>query len=134
MVLADLFHPYLAEVAGHIRQQVSARIADLVEQLFAHRRATHQAASAWHLADGEAAVGLDLRDRITDMGPVGNALPVGEQSARGLTTALENVADQTAASELIVLVHRPAKVVDQRTQGHGTVDAAPGDHHIGARR
>ena len=33
-----LLHPHLAEVAGHVRQQIAGRIADLVQQLLADGR------------------------------------------------------------------------------------------------
>ena len=78
------------------------------------------------------AVGGALDDRIADMRPIGNPLPVGEQAAGGLAAALDDVAAQGAGSKTVEVYRCPGEGMDERAQRHRRIDAAAGDHHVGA--
>ena len=133
LVRADLADLHLAEITGHIRQQVSTGVANFIQQLLGHRGTQHTAACASRLADLEAAVGMNLHDGVADLVPVGDVLPVGVQTARGLTTAFDDVTCQAAAGELVQVLGRPAKFVNQGPQADRAVDTTPGDDDVGTR-
>jgi hypothetical protein len=65
--------------------------------------------------------------------PDRHVLPIGEQAAGGLRSALEQVAREAALSELVEILGAPAELVDQRTERKRRVDATTGDDDVRAR-
>ena len=130
-LLRLLFDAHLAEVAGHVGQQIGRRVADLVQHLLGDRGAQDAAAGAFGLGQREAAVGMALDDGVADVGPVRNLLPVGVQPTGRLAAAFDDVPGQAAAGQFVVLVGGPAELVHQGPQCDGAVDAAAGDHDVG---
>ena len=124
---------HASEVAGDVRQQIGGGIADLIEDLLRDHGRRDEATGSRRLRDGEVAVEAALDDRVADVRPVGHRVPVGEETARSLTAAFDDVASETACGEPIVVVRRPAELVHQHAQGDGRVDAPTGDHHVGPR-
>lgn len=109
---------HLAEVAGDVRQQVPPRVADLVHQLLGHRAEGDQASGSGRFGEDEGAVArtLDHREANVVPGrqrqdpqfllrsdiwsvksdvPIRNGVPVGEDPARALSAALDQVTCQT---------------------------------------
>ena len=76
---------------------------------------------------------MALDHRIADVRPVGHALPVGVQPARGLAAAFDDVSGQAALRQSVVVVRVPAEFVHQRAQRDGAVHASAGDHDLRAR-
>ena len=103
-VRTDLLERHLREIADHVRQQVGARIADLVEQLLADRVRRDETARSFRLGDDEAAVGLALDDREPHVLVARHRRPVGEVAAGALRAALDDVAGERALREPIVVV------------------------------
>ena len=133
-VRPGLFHAHLAEVAGHVRQQVAA--PDRRSRTAAARRPSRGVTSPpvpGRLGDDEAAVGAALDDRVADVRPVGHRGPVGVQAAGGLAAAFDDVAGEAARGEPVEVVGRPAELVHQHAERHRAVDAAAGDDDVGAR-
>ena len=118
--------------ADHVGQEVGSRIADLVQRLFGDHRRNDQAAGAVRLGDNEASVASALGDRIADIVPIGHALPIAERSACRLRTAFQDMADQAAGTEAVVVVGRPAELVHQNAERKRAVGAAAGNDNIGA--
>ena len=129
----QLRDPHVAEIAHHIRQQITAGVANFIQQLLGHRCPQYLATRARRLVHHKAAVRLAIDDRVADVVPIGNVLPIGVQPAGGLATALDDVTGQTAARQLMKVVLLPAKRVDERPQGGGAVHAAAGDDDVGPR-
>jgi len=67
------------------------------------------------------------------MWPVRHVLPVGEQPARGLAAAFDDVAGQAATRQRVVIGGRPAKGIHQHAQRHRRIDAAAGDDDLRTR-
>ena len=106
---------------------------DLVGDLLGDRPRRHQAAGARGLGGDEAPVRRALHDRKSHVRPaVGDAFPVGEDSAGGLDAALDHVARQAAAGQFVQVVRLPAELGNQRAERERAVDTATGDHDVGA--
>ena len=101
---SDLLELHLREIADHVRQQIGAWIADLVEQLLTDRVRRDETARAVGLRHDEAAVGLALDDREPHVLIARHRLPVGEVAAGALRAALDDVAGERALREPIVVV------------------------------
>ena len=121
------------EIAGHVGQEVGARVADLVEHLLAHGSLGDEPAGIRGFADHAAAVRRAFRDGKADIFVTLHPLPIGEDAPRGLGAALDEVTGQTARGQQVQLIVAPAEFVHQRTQGQRAVHATAGDHHLGAR-
>jgi hypothetical protein len=119
--------------ARDVGQEIRGRIVDLGQELLRCARRCDEPAGAGRLGEHEAAVGVALGDRVADVVPAGHLLPVGEEAARGLRPAFEQVADQAAGGEAIVVIGGPTELVHQDAEGQGAVDAAAGDDDVGAQ-
>ena len=127
---AELLDAHLPEITTHIGQQISTRVADFIKQLLGHGGAQNLAAGARGFMQFKAAIGKAIDDRVADIWPIGNVLPIGVQAPRGLAAAFNDVPGQTAAGEQVVILWAPIKFVHQRPQRHGTVHPASGDHNV----
>src|SRR3546814_7729050 len=91
--------------SSDLRQQIRARMADLVEHLCEHGMNRHAATGACRLGDDKAAIGFNLDDRKTHVGiAVADRLPVREVAAGALRAAFDDVTGQRAGGELVVVV------------------------------
>ena len=86
----------LSASTGSKKKSQRARIADLVHQLFGQCLPADKPARAVDLRNREAAVRLDLGDWIADVLPSAGLVPIGEQAASRLGTALDNVSGEAA--------------------------------------
>lgn len=64
------------------------------------------------------------------MRPVGHILPVGEQRARPLRPAFEDMAGKRAGGQLVIIVDGPAKFMHQRAERQRGIHHAASDHHV----
>ena len=64
----------------------------------------------------------------------GDVLPVGGDAAGRLGAAFEDMANEAAHGEAVVVVRSPAEGMDQRTERQRAVGAASGDDDVGAAR
>ena len=131
-VVAHLLQLHLREIRDHVRKDVGGRIADLVQHLLGDRRRHDQPAGLRRLPQHEAAVDFARRDRIADILPAGHLVPIGMHAAGRLRAAFEDVTDQAAGGEPVVIVGLPAEFVHQDAERERAVGAAPGDHDVGA--
>ena len=98
----------MVEVDGDVGAEVVRRL-HLVHQLRGHRVHRDQPAGAGVLGDHAAAVGGDLRDREAERrGVAGQVEEAGEVAAGRLGAALDDVARDDGAGQLVVLRPRPA--------------------------
>ena len=74
--------------------------------------AAHDAAGARRFREHEAAIVGALDDRVADVRPVGNRLPVGVQPAGGLAAAFDDVPGEAALREAIPVVLRPLEFMN----------------------
>ena len=118
------------EVGGHVRAQVAAGIAHLVQQLLAHGGAADQAAAARVLGEDAAAVRVHLGDGQAHIHEAGDLGPVGEVAASGLGPAFQQVADDDAAGQGVIVRGPPAEGVDQRAQGQAGVGDPAAEHDV----
>ena len=99
-VLAYLLEPDGREVGHAVGGDVFTRVAHFVHQLLAdagHGDATARARVLRHV---EAAVGIRFHDRVSDVGEVGDALPVHEAvSSAALRAAFDRVSRHRAGGE-----------------------------------
>src|SRR3546814_13972049 len=124
-VLADLLELHVAPVAADVGQQIRARIADFVDDLFGDRLGRDAATGVRRLGRDEAAVRLADRDREAHAIPViGDQLPIGARTAGGLCAAFDYVAGKAAGTPPVGGTGRPLQSVDPRTAPH-RADRAP---------
>ena len=129
---ALLAEPDRVEVGGHVGVEVGGRL-DLVHQLGRHRVDGDRATGAVVLGDHAAAVGGDLGQREAQrLAVVGQGLEAGEVAATGLRPALEDVAGDHGAGQLVVRRGGPAVVGDGRPDHERGVGDPAGDHDVGA--
>ena len=125
---------HAGEVALHIRQHVGRGVADFIEHLLGRDQGCDASARVRRLGQHEAAVGFADGDRIADLLVDREIEPVGEEATGGLRRALEQMADQAAGREQVVVVNGPAEVVHQRPERQGAVDASACDDDVCALR
>ena len=99
--LAFLRHRHLSEIAHHVRQDVGRRITDFVEHLLGDDSGRDETAGARGFGNDEGAVGVTFDNRVTDIGPIRHALPIGEEATRGLRAAFDDVAGQGTLCEFV---------------------------------
>ena len=61
-------------------------------------------------------------------------MPIGEEAAADLRSALQKVPNERSGGEAIIIVRRPTKLVNQRTEDQSAVNHAAGEHDVGAHR
>jgi len=118
------------KIAHHVRQDVGARIADLVEQLLAHREAGDDSRRSRGLRQRETSIGGDLGQRVADLRDVARLAPVGEIAAGGLGPAFDEVAGERTGGQQVVVVRLPAEGVDAAGERERAVGAAAGNHDV----
>jgi len=105
----------------------------LVHQLRRDRVDRDQPAGAGVLGDHAAAVGTDLRDRETERPVVAGQVEEAREVAAGcLCPALDHVAGNNGAGQLVVLLRRPAEPPDRRADHDGGVGHPTGHHDVSA--
>ena len=85
------------------------------------------------LGDHECAVGLSFDYGVTDADEVLYLTPVGVVAARALGATLGDVAGNRAGGQLVIVLRRPAKLVDHRAADERRVGDAAGNDDLGAR-
>ncbi len=130
-----VFEPNGGEIGHAIRCIVVLRIAELVEQLLLDDIGMHAAAGSRMLGDDERTVGLGFHDGVSDIRQVRNILPIDLRVAAGrLRAALDDVAGNSSRGKLVPIPLAPAEPMDHRGKRQRCIGAAPGDHHLRARR
>src|SRR5205085_5160961 len=130
---AGLFEPDRREVGDAIGRDVLARVAHLVKQLLFDRRDGDAPAGAFVLGYHEGAVGLRLDDRVTDVGEVGNGLPVDQAIAAGtLRAALDRVPGNRPCGQQVPGVGGPFEFVNHWPERQPRVGDAPADDDLPA--
>ena len=122
----------VGKIGRHVGQEIGSGVADLVQRLFGDHRRNDQTAGAFRLGDNEASVASAFRDGIADIVPIGHFLPIAEGAAGRLRAAFQDVADQAAGTETVIVVGRPAELVHQNAERKRAVGAAAGNDDIGA--
>ena len=126
--LAEL---HAVEVGGDVGVEV-ARTLDLVDQLGGDGVDGDHAAGAVVLGDHARPVGGDLGDREAEGGHVASQLEeAGEVAPGRVGAALDHVARDHGAGQLVVGRRRPAEVRHRRADHEGGVGDAAGDHDVG---
>jgi hypothetical protein len=131
---AQLDDARFAQIGDHIGREVGRGVVHFVEDLLDHGVRVDPPAGTRRLGDRAVAVGVDLGDRIADMGEVGDVLVarVGVVAARDLRAAFEQVAGHGRAREPVPVVAAPAEVGERGTDGKRRVGDAAGDDDVGA--
>ena len=75
--LIDLPEPDARELGRHVGREVAGRVVELVEQLLLAGRRADQPAAPGPLHHQRLAGCLDLGDRVTDVGQVGDLFETG---------------------------------------------------------
>ncbi len=102
----------MSEITADIRQQVSARITDLIDQLLCYSAIADLTAGLFGLGDNEIAIGLDFHNGKAHIGvTVGDVLPVGKVTASSLGAAFHQMASQAALGEFVIIIPAPAEFV-----------------------
>ena len=118
------------------RRDVGAEVArrlDLVDQLRGDRVDRDRPAGAGVLGDHARPVGRDLGDREAERAvPVRQAAEPGEVPAGGLGAALQHVARDHGAGQLVVRRGRPAEAGDRGADHQRGVGDPAGDDDVGA--
>ena len=83
------------------------------------------------LGDGEAAVGLDLGDRVADASETGHLLEECIVAAAALGTAFDDVASRKRARERIVVVAAPVELPSGGADDQGGVGDAGANDDVG---
>src|SRR5471032_2375870 len=104
LVFALLLQFDLAEIADHIGQQVGARVADFIQQLFGHTEFADQPARTVDFIDGELAVGTDLYDGKTNVLVVRHVTPIGEVATGALCAAFDDVPGEGGLGEAVIVL------------------------------
>ncbi len=127
-----LAEPDRVEVGGDVGAEVAGGL-DLVDELGGDGVDGDRAPGAVVLGDHARPVGGDLGQREPEgTVPVGQAEEAAEVAARGLGAALEDVAGDDGARELVVLLGCPAVVRDRGPDDQRGVGDPAGDDHVGA--
>ena len=120
-----LFKLYRREVSNSIRRNVVLRIADLIQQLLRHSCHIHAAASAGMLCNNKRAIVLSFDDWITNVGKVGNALPIRLAiAARALRATLNHMSRNRSCGNAVPVVGLPAKLAHHWAKRQRSVIAA----------
>src|SRR5580765_3745257 len=120
-----LFKLYRCEVGNSIRSYVVSRIADLIQQLLGHSSHIHAAASAGMLGNNKRAIVLSFDDWITNVGKVGNALPIRlAVPARALRATLNHMPRNGACGNVVPVIGFPAELAHHRAKRQRSVIAA----------
>ena len=122
----------LREIGDHIGQDVGGGIADLVQGLLGDGARRDQPAGLIGLCQDEAAIGPALGDRIADIMPVRHLLPIRIETAGALRTAFQEVADQAAGRQPVIIGVGPFELMHQDPERKRAVGATSGDHDVGA--
>ena len=96
----------IGDVEHDVGREIGGGIVNFVEQLLDHGEAVDAPAGAGGLGDDDAAVGVDLGDRIAEIGHARHGLErrIGEIAAGDLAAAFEQMAGERAGREAIPIV------------------------------
>ena len=129
-VLASLFQRDPGKVADHIGKDIGTRVANFINDLFAHGGAADQTSGVIRLGDNKAAVGKAFGNRKAHVVIVGHVLPVGKIAAGALSTAFDDVTSQRTLSQFVVVIQRPVKLVQQRAEHQCGIGNATSQHNV----
>ena len=91
LILAGLLQDNIAEITGHVGQQVVAGITNFIQNLLTNTTNGGKPATALGNADDKTAVGADLGNGVADVRVIRNRMPIGIVAAGTLGATFNDV-------------------------------------------
>ena len=133
-IRAVVFQLNSGEISHAVRRQVAPGVTQLVEQLLLDDGAVHAASRVFMLGDMKGAVRTGLDNGKTDIGEIGNGLPINLAiSSRGLRPAFNDVAGDGPGRQPVGIIRAPAEFVHHGSQSQSRIGRTSRDDDLSAR-
>ncbi len=103
------------KIGNHIGTDIIFGVAHFVEQLFFYRIYGDTSAGMRVFGDVKMSIGKYFGNRVSEVAPFFNFLPVGKITAGALCSAFNNVSGNQSRSQFVPIVQFPAKFKNSRS-------------------